>query len=303
VPWLQLRFTVPRELAEPLGEALEAFGAQAVTMQGASSDSLFDQIDETPTLWLSTNLTALFDADDDIDAVIDGVTKMIAPSSLPPHEVSVLADQDWNRAWMDRFRPMRFGRRLWVVPSWHRPPEPDAVNLILDPGMAFGTGTHPTTSLCLEWLDAADLRGRRVLDYGCGSGILAIAAIRLGAPEATAVDIDPQCLEVTRENSERNATLGQMRIGLASVSLSGPFDVLVANILAGPLHQLAERFAELVRPGGDIVLSGLLAPQAEECRRIYEADFVMQAPRLSGDWAMLHGTRRITAPDTSSTAG
>jgi ribosomal protein L11 methyltransferase len=292
VPWLQLRLTVPRDQAEALGEALEAFGAQAITMQGASSDSLFDQIDETPTLWASTDLTALFDADDDIDAIISGVRAELDPLPLPPHEVSALAEQDWNRAWMDRFQPMRFGNRLWVVPSWHQPPQPEAVNLVLDPGMAFGTGTHPTTSLCLQWLDNAELRGRRVLDYGCGSGILAIAAIRLGALRATAVDIDPQCLDVTRENAQRNGTLDQMRIAMASAALDGPFDVLLANILAGPLHQLSERFASYLQPGGNIVLSGLLTPQAEECLAIYTRDFAMAAPRLEGDWAMLHGTRR-----------
>lgn len=290
--WLQVRLTVPREQAEVLGDALESLGAQAVTMQGASSDNLFDQIDETPTLWASTNLTALFDADDDIDAVIAGIRSQIAPLPLPPHEVTVLPDQDWNRAWMDRFQPMRFGNRLWVVPSWHQPPQPDAVNLVLDPGMAFGTGTHPTTSLCLQWLDAADLRGKRVLDFGCGSGILAIAAIRLGADSATAVDIDPQCLEVTRDNAERNGTLARMRIEMATAALDGPFDVLVANILAGPLQQLADAFASFLRPGGDIVLSGLLAPQAGDCLATYERNFAMESPRLEGDWAMLHGTRR-----------
>ena len=292
MPWLQLRFTVARDDAEQVANALEELGAQAVTLQGASSDSLFDQIDETPTLWAATNLTALFDAGEDVDRLLHGLRNSLGPMPLPAHEASLLADQDWNRAWMDRFKPMRFGERLWVVPSWHAPPAPDAVNLILDPGMAFGTGMHPTTALCLQWLDGADLAGKTVLDYGCGSGILAIAAIRLGAHRAIAVDIDPQCLEVTRENAQRNGTLGQIDILLAQEWKGEPVDVLLANILAGPLHALAEDFARYVRPHGDIVLSGLLAPQAQACLDAYAPHFFMQPPRITDDWAMLHGERR-----------
>ncbi|MFO1435366.1 MAG: 50S ribosomal protein L11 methyltransferase [Gammaproteobacteria bacterium] len=291
MPWLQLRFTVERNQAEALSEILEELGAQAVTLQGASPDNLFDQIDERPTLWASTNITALFDAQEDAEQILVGVRAQLAPNPLPPHEASLLADQDWNRAWMDRFQPMRFGSRLWVVPSWHTPPQPDAVNLTLDPGMAFGTGTHPTTAMCLRWLDGASLRNKTVLDYGCGSGILAIAAVRLGALHVEAVDIDPQCLEVTRENAERNAVLGQIHISLPSAMQRVSFDVLVANILAGPLHELAGDFGRYVKPGGDLVLSGLLAPQAEDCLKVYSQYFNMDEPTYDGDWAMLHGTR------------
>jgi ribosomal protein L11 methyltransferase len=287
-----LRFTVGRDDAEQVSNALEELGAQAVTLQGAGSDSLFDQIDETPTLWATTNLTALFDAKEDVDRLLDRLRASLGPTPLPAHETSLLADQDWNRAWMDRFKPMRFGERLWVVPSWHVPPAPDAVNLILDPGMAFGTGTHPTTALCLQWLDGVDLSGKTVLDYGCGSGILAIAAIRLGARRAIAVDIDPQCLEVARENAQRNGTLGQIDILPAQEWKNESVDVLLANILAGPLHALADAFAGYVRPHGDIVLSGLLAPQAQACLDVYAPHFFMQPPRIAEDWAMLHGKRR-----------
>jgi ribosomal protein L11 methyltransferase len=292
VPWLQLRFTVERDQAEALSAALEELGARAVTLQGASPDNLFDQIDEQPTLWASTNITALFDAEEDADQIIRALRTQLAPAALPAHEVSLLADQDWNRVWMDRFQPMRFGSRLWVVPSWHSPPQPEAVNLTLDPGMAFGTGTHPTTSMCLCWMDGTPLRSRSVLDYGCGSGILAIAAARLGAHHVEAVDIDPQCLEVTRANAERNTALGQIHISLPSTMQRKSFDVLVANILAGPLHELAADFAGYVKPGGDLVLSGLLVPQVAACLERYSQHFVIDDPTIDGDWAMLHGTRR-----------
>lgn len=290
--WLQLRFTVEREQADALSTALADIGAQAVTLQGASSDNLFDQVDESPTLWASTSLTALFDANGDAAFILGNLRRRLAPVPLPPHEASLLADQDWNRVWMDRFHPMRFGKRLWVVPSWHTPPVPDAVNIVLDPGMAFGTGTHPTTSLCLQWLDAADLRGRTLLDYGCGSGILAIAAVRLGAERVDAVDIDPQCLLVTRENAQRNNAIAGLHIGLPAERNPEPVDILVANILAGALHELASAFASYVKTDGQIVLSGLLAPQVDECLAIYAEDFRMQPARFEGDWAMLHGTRR-----------
>lgn len=295
--WLQLRFTVGRDDAERLADALEDLGAQAVTFQGTSSDSLFDQIDESPTLWASTSLTALFGPGEDVDRLLQGLQASLGDSPLPACEASPLADRDWSRAWMDRFRPMRFGERLWVVPSWHTPPRPDAVNLVLDPGMAFGTGTHQTTALCLQWLDGAQLAGRTVLDYGCGSGILAIAAIRLGARRAIAVDIDPQCLEVTRENARRNGVHARIAVHLAQDWQEETVDVLIANILAGPLHELAEAFARYVRASGAIVLSGLLAPQAKACLDTYAAHFHMQPPRIADEWAMLHGTRRASGPE------
>jgi len=298
--WLQLRFTVGRDDAERLADALEDLGAQAVTFQGAGSDSLFDQVDESPTLWASTSLTALFGADVDLDGLLQGLRSSLGGSPLPAHEASLLADQDWNRAWMDRFKPMRFGERLWVVPSWHTPPRPDAVNLVLDPGMAFGTGTHPTTALCLQWLDGARLAGKTVLDYGCGSGILAIAAVRLGARRAIAVDIDPQCLEVTRENARRNGVQDRIDVHLAQEWREETVEVLIANILAGPLHELAEAFSRYVRANGDIVLSGLLAPQAQACLDAYSAHFHMQPPRLADEWAMLHGTRRASGAGGSA---
>jgi len=290
--WLQIRFEVSKGDADLLSEALESVGALAVTLQSAGSDNLFDQVDESPTLWETTALTALFPADTDPTTVTEWLAARLAPTKVPAWTAEVLVDQDWNRAWMDRFHPLRVGKRLWVCPSWHTPPELQAVNVILDPGMAFGTGTHPTTAMCLRWLDAADLQGKTVLDYGCGSGILAIAAVKLGARHAHAVDIDPQCLEVTRENAARNGVLDRLAISLARDWPSQQVDVLVANILAGPLIALAPRFAEYVRPGGALGLSGLLAPQAQECLAAYAAFFELQPPVVHDEWVMLSGIRK-----------
>lgn len=194
---------------------------------------------------------------------------------------------------MDNFHPMRFGSRLWIVPSWHCAPEPDAVNLLLDPGLAFGTGTHPTTALCLEWLDAQPLDGVEVLDFGCGSGILAIAALLLGAGQATGTDIDVQAIEASRENANRNGIDPErFPLYLPEHLPEGQADVVVANILAGPLVALAPRIIERVKPGGRLALSGVLAEQAEEVRAAYEKDFHLDPTAEKDGWVRITGTRR-----------
>lgn len=291
MPWLQISFDLTSAQTDTLTAVLEELGAQAVTMQSADGDSLFDQVDETPSLWARTRMSALFDADTDMPLILARAGERVYPQALPPHHIELIADQDWSRAWMDRFQPLRFGRRLWVVPSWLAPPDPSGVNIILDPGMAFGTGTHPTTALCLRWLDRTDMAGCSVIDYGCGSGILAIAAARLGAKPVYAVDIDPQCLAVTRENARQNDVERQLQVGSAEVLDCPATDVLLANILAGPLVQLAPRLSALVRPGGSIVLSGLLAEQIDVCLAAYGPSFTMDPAQIEGDWAMLAGRR------------
>jgi ribosomal protein L11 methyltransferase len=292
MPWIEISFVVDGDNAGRLSPILEELGALAVTMRSGGNDAIFDQIDESPALWQQTRLTALFDADAETDFIITQLTDAIDPLPVPPYEATQLEDQDWNRLWMDRFKPLRFGNRLWVVPSWHKPPDPAAANLILDPGMAFGTGTHPTTALCLQWLDSADLQGKTVIDYGCGSGILAIAALKLGAARVLAVDIDPQCLAVTRENAQRNDIGDELWIGLPGDLPGGiSADILLANILAGPLIQLAPAFATLLKPGGNLVLSGLLGSQVNDCLAAYRTSFNMNPPQIEGDWAMLTGRR------------
>ena len=280
------------DLAEAMAPILDDLGALAVTLQSGGEEALFDRIDESPTLWRQTRLTALFDGECKPGLLLAELGRRLQPRPLPEPTVESLADQDWNRAWMDRFKPLRFGTRLWVVPSWHVPPDPQAVNLTLDPGMAFGTGTHPTTAMCLRWLDGFDLAGKTVIDYGCGSGILAIAAIRLGARRAHAVDIDPQCFEVTRANAERNGVRDPLIVGFPDTCAATAADVLLANILAGPLIELAPVFAARVRPGGALVLSGLLAPQAPACLAAYAGSFTMNPPVIDDEWAMIEGRRR-----------
>lgn len=194
---------------------------------------------------------------------------------------------------MDNFHPMRFGERLWIVPSWHAAPEPDAVNLLLDPGLAFGTGTHPTTSLCLQWLDAQQLQGKTLIDFGCGSGILAIAGLLLGAEHAVGTDIDIQALEASRDNARRNQIADErFDLYLPEQMPDTPADVLVANILAGPLVSLAPRLASLVKPGGLLALSGILAEQTDEILQAYRADFELDPVADQEGWIRVSGRRR-----------
>ena len=194
---------------------------------------------------------------------------------------------------MDNFHPMRFGQRLWIVPSWHSAPAPDAVNLLLDPGLAFGTGTHPTTALCLEWLDGQDLKDCELLDFGCGSGILAIAGLLLGARNAVGTDIDIQALEASRDNAGRNGIEAQrFPLYLPADLPAVPADVVVANILAGPLVNLAPQISSLVKPGGRLALSGILAEQAEEVRSAYQDAFELDPTANKDGWIRISGRRR-----------
>ncbi|NNF97157.1 MAG: 50S ribosomal protein L11 methyltransferase, partial [Halobacteria archaeon] len=203
-----------------------------------------------------------------------------------------LEDRDWVRAWMDGFEPMRFGKRLWICPSGYTPPEPQAVNILLDPGLAFGTGTHPTTAMCLRWLDAHPPQDLAVIDYGCGSGILAIAACKLGARHVSGVDTDPQALLATYDNAEKNQVSDCIDAYLPADFHSQAVPLLLANILAGPLQSLASRFSELVVPAGHIVLSGILAEQAELVMQQYQTAFDIQLVDQREDWVCLAGQRR-----------
>ena len=197
---------------------------------------------------------------------------------------------------MDNFKPMRFGQRLWIVPSWHEAPEPDAVNLLLDPGLAFGTGTHPTTALCLEWLDGQQLQDLQVIDFGCGSGILAIGALLLGAERVVGTDIDPQALEASRDNAQRNGLAdARLPLYLPEDMPSEPADVLVANILAGPLVSLAPQLTALVKPGGRIALSGILAEQRDEILTAYDSAFLLDPVAEQDGWIRVSGVRRDVA--------
>ncbi len=204
----------------------------------------------------------------------------------------MVADRAWEREWLKDFHAMRFGARLWVCPHHEEVDDPNAVVVKMDPGLAFGTGTHPTTALCLEWLDRGPVAGRRVIDYGCGSGVLAVAAARLGAVEAHCFDIDPQALIATRDNAESNAMLARVRLHTVPESLPQGVDILLSNILSGPLCDLATRFAELVRPGGDLVLAGLMDHEVSDVTRAYDACFDIRPFGQREGWVGLCGRRR-----------
>jgi len=290
--WLQLRLdTVPGDVAR-LEELLLASGAVAVTLEDNADQPLLEPgVGETP-LWGQTRLSGLYPADADMEAVLGRFPAHVLQRVA--HRVEILEDRDWEREWMQHYRPMRFGDRLWVCPSWLQPPAPGAVNLLLDPGLAFGTGTHPTTALCLTELDSLPLAGQSVVDYGCGSGILAVAALLLGADAALGVDNDPQALVASRDNARRNG-LADARLELAP---PGGFDAgrwrgraqtVVANILAGPLMALSDTLLDFLAPGGTLLLSGLLASQAEELIDHYAPRIALGVAGERDGWVCLRG--------------
>ncbi|WAH58202.1 50S ribosomal protein L11 methyltransferase [Pseudomonas silvicola] len=292
MPWLQVRLAISPEQAETYEDALLEVGAVSVTFMDAEDQPIFEPELNTTPLWAHTHLLALFEADAEPASVFAHL-ELLTGAALPEHHAEVIEDQDWERSWMDNFHPMRFGQRLWIVPSWHAAPEPGAVNLLLDPGLAFGTGTHPTTALCLEWLDGQDLKGRSVLDFGCGSGILAIAALLLGAEQAVGTDIDVQALEASRDNARRNGVAdAQFPLYLPQDLPQVQSDVLVANILAGPLVSLAPQLTGLVKPGGLLALSGILAEQGEEVAAAYAAAFDLDPIANRDGWVRISGRRR-----------
>ena len=290
--WLELKIALGDLDAECVEEALEEVGALSVTLEDAGDEPIYEPDADKPSLWSDTRLTALFPADAHMDSVVTRLKLGLGLTELPPHRVEPLEDRDWAREWLKDFKPMRFGQRLWICPTAYTPPDPKAVNLILDPGLAFGTGTHATTALCLEWLDGHDVKGQRVVDYGCGSGILAIAAARLGARELWAVDNDPQALVATRDNAERNGVTGQLHICLPPAFPAMKADLLLANILAGPLVSLEPLLAAHLRPGGRLVLSGILKTQEPDIRRAYEADFAELEVAAKEDWIRISGIRK-----------
>lgn len=292
MPWLQVRLAITPEQAETYEDALLEVGAVSVTFMDAEDQPIFEPDLGTTPLWSNTHLLALFEADTDETALLAHL-QLLCGGALPEHHVERIEDQDWERSWMDGFQPMRFGQRLWIVPSWHAAPQPDAVNLLLDPGLAFGTGTHPTTALCLEWLDSQNLDNCSVLDFGCGSGILAIAALLLGAPQAAGTDIDPQALEASRDNASRNGIdPARFPVYLPADLPQQPADVVVANILAGPLVSLAPQITALVKGGGRLALSGILAEQAEEVRAAYASAFDLDPTAVKDGWVRISGIKR-----------
>ncbi len=290
--WLQLSITTPKEQA-PLIEALfENMGAHAITLGDGGDDPILEpNLGELP-LWHATTITALFEGDHDPDELRSLINQSLNADCSRQLKIARLEEQVWERAWLADFHPMPFGQRLWVCPAGQRPDTDHAIILELDPGLAFGTGTHPTTALCLKWLDSIDLKDQTVIDFGCGSGILAIAALLLGAKQSIATDHDPQALQATLDNAKKNQVESRLTIKEPGQLPAMQADILLANILAGTLIQLEPLLASQVKPGGRILLSGILIEQAEEVRQAFRAHFKIPPPTVQKEWVALEGIRR-----------
>ena len=290
--WLQIKLRTTNQSADVIAELLEQLGAMAVSYTDAEDSPILEPKPGERRLWPNTEVTGLLAQGTDPKPILDKLKAILGDHI--PMAATALEDKNWIRAWMDQFKPSKFGEHLWICPSWLEVKEENAVVVSLDPGLAFGTGTHPTTALCLGYLDSLDLQGKQVLDYGCGSGILAIAALKLGAKNALGVDIDEQALQASRENAERNNVSDKLELFMGTdQKLDLPKSpVTVANILAGPLAELEPIIASLTESGGKLALSGILTEQADSVIEAYSKDFVMNKVKDKEGWALLTGTRK-----------
>ena len=291
--WLQIHLTTEQGRA-PLAERLfEDLGALSVTLTDAADQALLEPAPGESPLWRQTRVTGLFAGDLDADLLRGRINQALASDLSRQLYLEILEERVWERAWLDNFQPMQFGRRLWVCPADQSPPKgKNQVVVRLDPGLAFGTGTHPTTALCLRWLDGADLADCEVIDFGCGSGILSIAALKLGAGRVIAVDHDPQALEATRANAEKNGVSDRLRLELSDETPERQTDLLLANILAGTLIELEPLLAGRIRSGGSLVLSGILVDQTNWVNQGFRQNFVLKPARQQEDWVLIEGVRR-----------
>jgi len=297
MPWIQVSISTSKQCSEHAENVLLEQGACSVTLKDAADEPILEPAPGETPVWKNAIVIGLFDGAIDTDTLLSKIQAALTSSADNcEHALSIetLEDQNWERAWMDHYQPMQFGERLWVCP-WHiDPPEPDAVNLRLDPGLAFGTGTHPTTSLCLTWLDQNVQQQKTLLDFGCGSGILAIAALLLGVSHAGGVDIDPQAIDASLANAKANHVDDRLQLFTTAQQNKQElkrYEIVVANILSGPLVELAPTLAQHTQSGGDIILSGILKEQADEVRSAYSQFFTMGSPVIQEDWVLLHGCR------------
>lgn len=293
--WQSVSFLTDAAHAEPMCDALLEAGALSASIEDADAGTPDEQPQfgepgsvATPG-WTHSRVVVLLEPDAAIDAILGEAATAIGLSEIPAYTVEAVEEQNWVQLTQSQFDPIRVSDRLWIVPSWHESPDPAAVNLILDPGMAFGTGSHPTTRLCLEWLERNVTEGCSMLDYGCGSGILAIAAARLGGGRVAGVDIDPQAVEAARANAERNGVTALFADSAEPVA--GEYDVVVANILSNPLRVLAPAICAHVRPGGRLALSGILREQVDEIIAIYAQWLPLQVADMREDWVCLAGLK------------
>jgi ribosomal protein L11 methyltransferase len=293
--WIQLTLLTDKVNYGNAEQALLNAGALSVTLKDAEDNPVLEPLPGETPLWEKIILIGLFDADINTESLKSQIKSQLGEQTSL--KLEALEDKDWVRAWMDDYRPMQFGTRLWVCPKHIQPPQPEAVNLMLDPGLAFGTGTHPTTALCLQWLDSANVKNKQVLDFGCGSGVLAIAALLLGASHCDGTDIDPQAIIASNDNARANNVAEKLELYLPNDMpdrlLHEKYDMVLANILAGPLTELAEQLADFCKPNGEIVLSGILESQSEKIIRAYSPWFALDPVAVKDDWIRVTGKKKI----------
>ncbi|QMW15036.1 50S ribosomal protein L11 methyltransferase [Pseudoalteromonas sp. MT33b] len=290
--WIQIRINANADNAEMISDLLMDTGSASVTYVDAKDTPIYEPKLGTVQLWADTTVIGLYDANHDMDSVVAVLKAEPTLADKLVYKIEQLEDKDWEREWMDNFHPIKFGERLWICPSWRDIPEPDAVNVLLDPGLAFGTGTHATTALCLKWLESQDLTGKTVVDFGCGSGILGIAAIKLGAERMIGIDIDPQAIEASRDNAERNGVADKLEVYLPEDQPDFSADVVVANILAQPLKELHEVILGLLKPNGKIAMSGILEEQAQSVADVYAPFLALDEIVVEGEWTRVSGTKK-----------
>ncbi len=291
MPWHQISVITHEDLAPRLADLFDKLGAVSVTYMDAEDEPVYEPAIGETKIWSNTEVIALYELDAEPALIKTLVYAQLKAEQLRNWQYERVEDQEWERAWMEFYKPMKFADKLWVCPTDQEQYEPGTVCLTLDPGLAFGTGTHPTTALCLEWLASHDLTGKTVIDYGCGSGILAVAAILLGAKEAHAVDIDPQAITATQSNALKNRVQDKITCTLSEQFVPFQADIVLANILAKPLIDMAEAISNLLTPGSQLVLSGILHEQAESVMNAYRPYLMFSAPVQREDWIRLEGIR------------
>jgi ribosomal protein L11 methyltransferase len=290
--WHQISVITNEDLAPRLADLFDNLGAVSVTYMDAEDEPVYEPAIGETKIWSNTEVIALYELDAEPTLIKTRVYDQFKAEQLHHWRHEQIADQEWERAWMEFYKPMKFGDSLWVCPTDQERYEPGTVCLTLDPGLAFGTGTHPTTALCLGWLASHDLTGKTVIDYGCGSGILAVAAVLLGAKRAHAVDIDPQAITATQSNALKNKVTDKITCYLPEQFAPFQADIVLANILAKPLIEMAEPISSLLAPGGQLVLSGILHEQAESVMNAYRQYLTFSTPILQEDWIRLDGIKR-----------
>ncbi|NKB36173.1 MAG: 50S ribosomal protein L11 methyltransferase [Gammaproteobacteria bacterium] len=292
MPWLRLTLDCKEEFVEPLSQLFEQFSAIAVSHEAISDEKLYAGVAADPVYWHKTAVSALFDDSIDMDILLACARNRIGTENLLGNQIEAVKDNNWLEAHKADHGELVFNNKLCIHPQWVEPERDYSHKLVLEPGLAFGSGRHDTTSLCLDWLARTDLQGQNLIDYGCGSGILALSAALLGASHVTAIDIDPQALEASRSNAEVNSLTDALTILDAETPDLPEVDILMANILLNPLLDLAEKISRLVREDGHLILSGVLSVQAEECAAAYSPWFIMNEPVFLNEWARLEGRRR-----------